>query len=327
MRRAGGWVSAGPYAGYAGSPYQKFGHLSFGQHGEDLLIVAIFDAMGKVQPSYLDIGCWHPQALSNSALIHARGGRGVAVDANPEIAQLWADLRPEATFLGIGCGPVAERRTFYRQSEQAPINSFSAEHIEHFKEFDPRIEVTDAIDEVEIQTIDQIIDAHCGGVCPDFVSIDVESFDLAILQSFSFRTGPAVFCIETGNDEDAITALLERQGYDKIAHVVSNGIYVERKWAPLVRFGPHSARLRQPDHGGPVQAIAKALDRIAAQRPFWQALMPPSWRRRRELAALAADGVFNADAYLARYPDVAGAGVDPLDHYLRHGFGEGRVPG
>jgi O-antigen biosynthesis protein len=35
---------------------------------------------------------------------------------------------------------------------------------------------------------------------------------------------------------------------------------------------------------------------------------------------------FDPDFYLAEYPDVAAAGVDPLDHYLRHGRAEGRLP-
>lgn len=39
----------------------------------------------------------------------------------------------------------------------------------------------------------------------------------------------------------------------------------------------------------------------------------------------AANG-FDAAAYLAAYPDVAEAGMEPLNHYLRHGIKEGRHP-
>ena len=35
---------------------------------------------------------------------------------------------------------------------------------------------------------------------------------------------------------------------------------------------------------------------------------------------------FDREFYLMRYPDVAEAGADPLDHYLRHGRKEGRAP-
>jgi len=37
--------------------------------------------------------------------------------------------------------------------------------------------------------------------------------------------------------------------------------------------------------------------------------------------------VFDGAWYLARYPDVLGAGLDPLEHLLGSGLGEGRDPG
>ncbi len=46
--------------------------------------------------------------------------------------------------------------------------------------------------------------------------------------------------------------------------------------------------------------------------------------RNAELEAAAHD--FDPDFYLAEYPDVAAAGIDPLEHYLRHGQTEGRLP-
>ena len=37
-------------------------------------------------------------------------------------------------------------------------------------------------------------------------------------------------------------------------------------------------------------------------------------------------GYFDRDYYLARYPDVRAAGVDPVEHYLNHGGMERRDP-
>lgn len=41
---------------------------------------------------------------------------------------------------------------------------------------------------------------------------------------------------------------------------------------------------------------------------------------------LASAGVFDVGAYLAAYPDIARAGLDPLDHFLRFGLAENRLP-
>ena len=45
-----------------------------------------------------------------------------------------------------------------------------------------------------------------------------------------------------------------------------------------------------------------------------------------QLALLRSSPFFDADWYLATYPDVQAAGLDPATHYLKFGFKEGRNP-
>jgi hypothetical protein len=47
---------------------------------------------------------------------------------------------------------------------------------------------------------------------------------------------------------------------------------------------------------------------------------------RRQAVALTRAGLFDPIWYLEKYPDVKKAGVDPAEHYVRHGAGEGRLP-
>ena len=49
-------------------------------------------------------------------------------------------------------------------------------------------------------------------------------------------------------------------------------------------------------------------------------------QRRRDRKAIVASGLFDPQWYLKQYPDVAAAGLDPLDHYLTAGGYEGRNP-
>lgn len=70
-----------------------------------------------------------------------------------------------------------------------------------------------------------------------------------------------------------------------------------------------------------------ALDERTRNQPGWWSLMPKSWRRAREERRLKANGLFDAEAYLAANPDVAAEGVDPLKHYVRHGIHENRRRG
>jgi hypothetical protein len=68
----------------------------------------------------------------------------------------------------------------------------------------------------------------------------------------------------------------------------------------------------------------RAVHAALLSQPAWWGLMPGQWRREREQRRLQRRGLFDAQAYLARYPDVADAGLDPLFHYIAHGLQEGR---
>lgn len=57
---------------------------------------------------------------------------------------------------------------------------------------------------------------------------------------------------------------------------------------------------------------------------WWWQLMPRQWQQRMRLRAVARAGLFDADAYVRAYPDVARSGQDPLRHYVAHGLDENR---
>lgn len=56
-------------------------------------------------------------------------------------------------------------------------------------------------------------------------------------------------------------------------------------------------------------------------------LLPAALNYKRQQKLLRRRGLFDASEYLAANPDVAATGVDPLRHYLKHGFSENRRRG
>lgn len=72
------------------------------------------------------------------------------------------------------------------------------------------------------------------------------------------------------------------------------------------------------------QAWFSRVYAILETMPWWWRLLPISQRMRREARLLHQHGLFDARAYLARNPDVAQNGMDPLRHYILHGMAEGR---
>jgi hypothetical protein len=85
-------------------------------------------------------------------------------------------------------------------------------------------------------------------------------------------------------------------------------------------------------------SVAKAFDALRGSRTWrltsplralrGQPVDPPVTAVNRDAGAILREsGLFDAEWYLSTYPDVAAAGIEPLEHYLVHGASEGREPG
>ena len=78
-----------------------------------------------------------------------------------------------------------------------------------------------------------------------------------------------------------------------------------------------------------------AASRLAPKRQPWSPIgkmlksrsRPKAEAGRAAAALLRKSSLFDAQWYLARYPDVSSSGMDPLRHYLEFGWREGRDPG
>ena len=68
------------------------------------------------------------------------------------------------------------------------------------------------------------------------------------------------------------------------------------------------------------------LKAAEARSPSWWRFLPRFLRGRLQFRYLARKAIFDADAYRARYPDVAAARMDPLEHYITHGLHQERLP-
>ena len=64
----------------------------------------------------------------------------------------------------------------------------------------------------------------------DFISLDVEGHELNVLDSFSFEIPTVVWLIETLQNKDEITKIMDTNGFDWIADTQSDSVFVNRKY-------------------------------------------------------------------------------------------------
>ena len=92
-----------------------------------------------------------------------------------------------------------------------------------------------------------------------------------------------------------------------------------------------NALLTRGATAGPASAISSTSDKISLSPKSLLRFLKPKTRKmmlrhRRLRQLIAASGMFDAAFYAARYPDVAEAREDLLDHFIRFGGAEGRHP-
>jgi FkbM family methyltransferase len=214
-------------------PDQLFGDTTYAQHGDDIVIRAIFHNLGIGTPSYLDLGAHHPERISNTKLFYDTGSRGINVEANPVLYKLFLKHRPQDINLNVGVGIKSGFQDFYMIDEESGRNSFVKEVAEGFVVDYPQFSITE-VKELPIFTIDQILKHR---LTPDFLTIDIEGMDYEVLQSINYCLHPfKVICVEIQPySEEDIRSLMNGVGYDPIIRCGSNLIFVDKTLSHRVR--------------------------------------------------------------------------------------------
>lgn len=218
-------------------PDQLFGGVTYAQHGDDIVIRAVFNNLGIDNPSYLDIGAHHPTNISNTKLFYDAGSRGINVEANPYLFQQFMVERPEDVNLNFGVGTESGFMKFYMVDERSGRNSFDYETVAAFVADNPEFEIKE-VTELPVMTVAQVLQNRA---IPDFLTIDVEGLDYDILKSIDFKRYPfKLICVEVGGSDkinyaDAVSSLLEKNNYFSLIRCGANLIFVAKQYEFLVR--------------------------------------------------------------------------------------------
>ena len=217
----------------SGHDWQWFGDRTFSQHGEDLILLTIFHCLGIKRPSYLDIGCYDPFVISNTALLYLRGSCGINVDINPDSIARFRRHRPDDINIVAGVGPDRGKLPFYFHSHALSAGSFVRDLIEPHG-------IEQQID-VDVITLDDIVNEHARGTFPDLLSIDIEGFDLPVLKSFDFsKTAPKVIICEGFCDNrdyhGQIADLLKAAGFFFYVWTGANMTFIHERYRPSIFY-------------------------------------------------------------------------------------------
>lgn len=208
---------------------------SYSQSGEDVIVNRILGRLGIPTPYYLDLGAFHPHTMSNTFHFYEKECEGVLVEANPKLIPAFKKHRPKDQILNIGVGTKGQDGatiTFFIFENQS-VSTFSEQEAKKLMKKGERI--SEEI-QIPVYSLDKLLETFCTRP-PDFISVDLEGLDLAVLSDFDFEQFlPKIICVETIIMPEeiknvSIIDLLNSKGYMLYADTYINSIFVhEESW-------------------------------------------------------------------------------------------------
>ena len=213
---------------------ELYGHhnLSYSQEGEDMILSRLF--CDRQDGFYVDVGAHHPQRFSNTYYFYLKGWRGINIDAMPGSMELFRKIRPNDINLELAISDTRQILKYHQFAEPA-FNSFS--EVISRKRTSPLIATKD----VQTYILSEILEQH---LYPkqeiDFLSVDVEGLDLAVLRSNNWQKYRPKFVLVEDLDkspldrmhESEIAIFLQSKNYELYAKTFLTLIFRDQQMEP-----------------------------------------------------------------------------------------------
>ena len=194
---------------------------SCSQYGEDLVLAKFLE--GTKKGFYIDIGAHHPTDLSNTQYFYKRGFRGINIEPNPDLVEEFYKQRPEDTNLNVGVSLNEGEMEFY-VLEASTLSTFNKEAAYQSCEI-YKSKITGQIS-VNTMTLKKIIEQYGKSKVIDFISVDAEGYDLAVLQSNDWQKyRPRFVMVEINQDSDNILEFMSENNYKILYNNGTNCIF------------------------------------------------------------------------------------------------------
>lgn len=240
----------------------------YAQHGEDALVLSVFDKPGY----FVEIGALDGVFLSNTKSLEEDGWDGLLIEAHPEHFATLAKTRRNAQRLHAAVADREGELTFYA-TNFGSLSTFDKAQRDYFIKH--RSDVTeDSYTEYQVRAgrTTTLLQEMGAPKVIDVLSVDIEGAELPALEGLDFDAFDIKLLIVEKDDarakshvEDAVSALLQSKGYHVARRLGANAFWVKD---PELSARLKNARVDAVlAHGG---EIHMAPGENTTKRGFWR---------------------------------------------------------
>ena len=204
------------------------------QEGEDILIRRILKGYYDRPGFYVDVGAHDPIRFSNTFHYYIKGWRGINIDPVPGMKDRFDMFRPGDINLEMAISD-SEGVMPYFVFEEPAYNTFSESRkaqVENISPLEERVMVP-------VLRLSDVLSEHIDeGAVIDFLSVDVEGFELKVLSSSDWdKYRPRLVCVEALDEHtyNDVNSFLADAGYLKVASTKNSHIFIERAFSLSVQ--------------------------------------------------------------------------------------------
>jgi FkbM family methyltransferase len=205
---------------------------SYSQSGEDMQLRFLLRSDNidiKTGGFYVDVGAHHPRRFSNTKFFYDLGWKGINLDPNENIVELFEQERPNDITLQKGVSNVVGEKEFHLYDEPAVNSVYNRKY--EFKGSGPKLIKTIT---ASFTTLSSVLDLEKpeGLNSPNFLTVDVEGHEIEVLKSNNWKKFPFDYVIVESKVscfnliyESSTHIFLEDLGYSLSAYNGLSAIY------------------------------------------------------------------------------------------------------